>query len=259
MATAELAVEKETLLEDVSVIRVGPRHKKLLPQLAQVYYRTWQPEGLCSDIDEALAKMGAFNPEDCFVVTRADSQIYALVQTLPVLLPSFAYLPHAYPTYASVEETCSAHAHSPNPNFIICFSINALPGYRVKTNSGSMSLARFLLTRVPAPPGANRLAYSRFSSVKPGSNLLTHYRKNLLRPENLGPVGMHEAFGGLTVALIENSRLEDSRGGGGNVLLIYPKNEAEREAFEAARARRLMHLPLTRTKGNITLLVDVPL
>ncbi len=265
MASAELETKKE-VLNHVSVIRVGARQAELLPQLAKIYHETWRAEGLCSSEADAIEKMAAFNPEDTFVVIDDETgEAYALIQTLPVTTPLLVNIPTEYPTYRSVENKCKAHAEATNPNFVICFSINVLPGYRVQVSPDTdWSLARFLIDGLPVPPNANRVAYSRFSHYD-GPTPLDFYLDHLADPRSLGPVGMHENIAGpkksgITFAIIEEARPEDVNGGRANVLVVYPKNDAERDAFEAARTRRLLHPPLTRTQGNnIITFADVPL
>lgn len=258
MGQGERLREKETVLENLRVIRVGSRQHALLSELAEIYFETWYEEGLCDTYEEAFSKMEAFDPENTFAVVDEDEFVYALVQTLPVNLP-LARIPHDFPTYASVEAASASRQTTVDPNFLICFSINVLPGFRVKSPSGSISLARFLLSNLPVPEGANRVAYSRFNQVEPGITIFAHYQKNLYNPNRRGPAWMHEGLGGLIAATIEQARPEDFLGGGGNAIVVYPKNDEQRDAFETARAERLLHFPPTCAQGNIVTFDDVVL
>lgn len=241
--TAELAKPKEKVLEDVRVDRVWNRQEQLLPQLTQIYFETWAAEGLCASYEEAAVKMAAFNPADTYVVISEAGEVYALVQTLPVHLPSLAYLPHRFPTYTSVEVASRAAERDAHPNFVICFSINARPGFKIKAaEDKNISLARFLLTNLPTPPDCHKVAYSRFCNYAGGS-LLDFYLSNLGSPKKLGAAGMHENLGGITAAIIENSRPEDSRGGGANVIVTYPNTPEEAILFSQIKANRADHPP----------------
>lgn len=255
MTTSELAKPKEVILSRVSVERVGARQAELLPQLAHIYFQTWQTEGLCLSLTEATDKMAAFNPEDTYVVIDPEGKVYAIIQTLPVNLPSLAHLPYAFPTYASVEAASANHQTDENPNFLICFSINALPNYRIKlSNSNSQSLARFLLTNLPT--ACVKIAYSRFCNYD-GPTPLDFYLKNLGNSQKLGAVGMHENLGGITFAIISNSRPEDLTGGGANVLVVYPKNEQDAAKITTTKEDRRLHPPPTIVADNHCLFLDV--
>lgn len=255
MTTSESAKPKEAILSRVSVKRVGARQTELLPQLAHIYFQTWQAEGLCPSLTEAADKMAAFNPEDCYVVIDPGGKVYALIQTLPVNLPSLAHLPYAFPTYASIEAASASHQKAENPNYLICFSINALPNYRIKlTNSNSQSLARFLLTNLPT--ACVKIAYSRFCNYD-GPSPLDFYLKNLGNSQKLGAVGMHENLGGITFAIISNSRPEDLSGGGANVLVVYPKNEQAAAKIITIKEARRLQPPPTIIQGNHCLFLDI--
>ena len=257
MAISELAKPKDIVLNHATVERVGTRQAELLPQLAQIYFQTWQEQGLCASLTEATEKLAAFNPEDTTVVIDPEGKVYALIQTLPVNLSSLAFLPHRFPTYASVETACCFAQRDTDPNYLICFSINALPNYRIKlANSNSQSLARFLLTHLPTPSNCRKVAYSRFCNYD-GPDPLSFYLKNLGHSQQLGAVGMHENLGGLTVAIINAARPEDSRGGGANVLVLYPKNEQEAIKITAAKKTRRLNPPPILTQNNHCLFLDI--
>ncbi len=259
MATTELVQPKEITLRNVSVAKVGDRQTHLLPQLATIYYQTWQTENLCGSLTEATNKLTTFDPENAYVVIDGTSEtVYALIQTLPIQVPGLESVPDCFPTYASVETACAGHYRTLKPNFVLCFSVNALPNYRVVRPDGvTVSLARFLLKSLPVPNAANKLAYSRFSHLD--ATPLEHYLMHLDNPQALGAVGMHEHFGGITAAIINHSRPEDQAGGGANVLILYPKNEAEKTAFAKTKAMRLLHRPFLQSNDQRILFKDVTL
>lgn len=258
MATAELVRSKEIILSNVTMVKVGERQTRLLPQLATIYYQTWQAEGLCGSLTEAAEKMAAFDPENAYIIIdEAKEIVYALIQTLPIHLPSLAYLPHVFPTYRSVEEACLAHSKAINPNFLICFSINVLPGYRIGlTQEKTQSLSRFLLKNLPVPSGANRVAYSRFNAIE--GDPLEFYLKHLNDTRAWGAVGIHE-IEGVTAFIIKNARPEDIRGGGCNIPVVYPKTPEEAAQFTRIKAMRRLRRPLTRHQGNIITFTDAML
>lgn len=257
MATVELIKPAEVILNEVSVIRASDRQPELLPQLAKIYFQTWSDQGLCTSLAEAEAKMAAFDPESCFVLVDSSGKAYALIQTLPVKLPALADLPKHYPTYASVEAASKEKNRPKNPNFVICFSINALPGYRVRTDDQTLSLPRYLINALPTED-TNQVAYSRFDA-SPTIPPLEYYLDHRNNPKSLGPVGMHEYFGALTGFIISSSRPEDIKSAGSNILVVYPKNGAEAAAFAKAKAERLRRLPPHTTVGPITSFLDLPL
>lgn len=257
MATPELTKRKEVILDRVQIIRVAHRQTELLPQLAQIYFQTWNNEGLCPTYEEAFSKMESFNPDDTYVIIDDSNHVYALIQTLPVALDSPAGLPDQFPTYQSVESASTNHLQPNQPNFIICFSINALPGFRIQDNGKNVSLARYLLTNLPVPPNCHKIAYSRFRDHNDCSPL-DFYLQNQDDPQKLGAVGMHENLGGITVAIIYNSRPEDIRGGGANVIVYYPNNQAEADRVNSIKSDRLKRSPPVLIKENHALFLDAP-
>jgi|CXWL01.1.fsa_nt_gi hypothetical protein len=68
MTTPELTNRKDVILNRVGLLRVAHRQKELLPQLAQIYFQTWNDEGLCPTYEEAFSKMESFNPDDTYVI-----------------------------------------------------------------------------------------------------------------------------------------------------------------------------------------------
>lgn len=258
MATVELVKPSEVVLKDVRIVRVSDQQPEFLDQLAKIYYQTWSGQGLCASLAEAEAKMAAFDPESGFALVDSSGKAFALIQTLPVELPTIADLPKLFPSYASVEAASKARRRPEKPNFVICFSINALPGYRVQTEDQTLSLPRYLISNLPKDSSSNQVAYSRFDAT-PTASPLEYYLDNRNHPANLGPVGMHEYFGALTGFIITASRPEDIKSAGSNVLVVYPKNEEEAAAFARVKAERLRQPPPFTTVGRITSFLDLPL
>jgi hypothetical protein len=81
---------------------------------------------------------------------------------------------------------------------------------------------------------------------------------NLTNPKGLGPVGMHENLGGLTVAIILNSRREDLGSGGANILVLYPKDEVEATDFAGIKTTRLKQPPGVIEQDNHYFFLDIP-
>jgi hypothetical protein len=49
---------------------------------------------------------------------------------------------------------------------------------------------------------------------------------------------MHHSFGAILFGALENSRPEHKAAGGGNMLVLYPKNKHEAELFEDIKRKR---------------------
>lgn len=255
MVTPERLNPEKTVLEDVGVLRVGALQQELLPKLAAVYFQTWNPEGLCGSLSEATDKMAAFNPKDTYVVISRNRLVYALIQTLPVSQPSLADLLTDYPNYQTVERASRDRGETVNPKFVICFSINVLPGYEVRiSETETQPLVLYLLNNLPTPPRANRVAYSRFNAFE-GSDPVEFYCGNLDNTRAWGPVGLHE-LKGVTTHIIKEGRPEDLRGGGYNVTVVYPKTPEEAAHFNRLKLRRRLKRPETVCDGNVITFVD---
>ena len=100
--------------------------------------------------------------------------------------------------------------------------------------SGSVPEGKIYALIQTLPVNLPALRFCHYDDPDP----LSFYLKNLGHSQQLGAVGMHENLGGLTVAIIPNARPEDSRGGGANVLVLYPKNEQEAIKITAANQHR---------------------
>lgn len=211
-------------------------------QAARVYFDAWHEADnwentLCPDFPHALHRMKTYDRENTRVLLDENKNIIAVLNTLPFYAKrGIADIIQAFPTYSDLEWS-SRRFERPDghmPNYLICFSITADKGHKIRTTQGSVSPSQFLLENFNNPWKARKLAYSRFKGPVPmGQNLEKFYFDNIKTGNTnvLGAVGMHEHYGGIAVAFLSGSRPEDTEGGKGNVLVIYPKNEEERRFF----------------------------
>lgn len=254
--------KSEVIIENPQVVSLSKAGRYIYGQLADIYFFSWNREGLCDSLDEASLKINSFDPEETFIVSDTSSGlVLAMINTLPVRAASIEDLCRQLPTYKSVEEASSKAQKVFQPNFRICFSIVASPGFRILRGESSQgkteSLSSFLIRNLPQSPKIHQIAYSRYSTITPNTNLVDYYFANLNNPQALGPVGMHEHLGGLAVAFIENSRPEDTRGGG-NILVLYPNSEEEQLRFDRIKkARAAKKLATFKKIASLTFFLDL--
>ncbi len=255
MVVAPAEVRKETRYIENPLVVSAAQFPDYLHQTAIKYQHTWTGAGICMSDDEAQREVASFHPASIFLLTDG-REIFAQVHTAAIRVPSLIDLVRQFPTHASVRHQATEPPY-PNPNFIVCFSLNCPPGYRVMHNGRETSLARALITGVPMPPGARRLAYS-FVYVPPGQALMQHYIRHMYDGTLAGPVLMHEqGFGGISVAVINGSRPEHTLGGGGNVLVLHPRDEEEAHVFALMKqARRDATSIETVPVGNAVVFAD---
>ncbi len=251
MAKAEGQNKSEVIIKNPQAVRLSEADSLLYPQLTDIFFQAWHNEGLCENPDTAERKVYSFDPEEAFAVIDKDTGLaLAMINTLPVEVANIEDLCRKFPTYSSVEFASISHHKATFPNFRICFSVVATPGFRVLRGESSQteSLASFLLRNLPQNLNIHQIAYSRYSNIAPNTKLADYYLANLDDPKMLGPVGMHEHLGGLAVAFLEGSRPEDLRGGGGNILVLYPNTPEEQQHFDhlkKARRTQKRFLPLS--------------
>lgn len=258
MAVAQAEQEPTQFIHDPLVTPATGLLEHLLGPIAFNYQKSWGRAGIEIDFWTALNKINSFRPESTFLLTDKErSESYAQMHGTFVSVPSISELVFDLPTYVSVEQR-AALPTPPNPTFLVCFSINCPEGYRVIQNGKDLSLARALVTGVPLPPGARRLAYS-FMPVPPDDSLVPYYLRQL-NADISSPVTMHEkGFDGITVAIMKESRPEHHVAGGGNVLVLHPRDKTEANVFaemKEARRRDPYGIELV-TQGNATLFSDM--
>ena len=186
---------EKTILSDVRIVAVS-EHPHLLPQLAQIYYQSWSPQGLCASLEQAQNKINRFDPAQSFAVVDSDGMPFALINSILTAAADIDELVRLFPTYQSVEQASFDRQIISNPTFRICFSVTALPNYRVALpgSTTDLSLSHFLINHFTRPV----VVYSRWPAVP-----------------------MHQHLGAKIVAVIDNSRPEDTQSQGQNVLLQY--------------------------------------
>lgn len=259
MTKAEGQGPNEVIIENPRVVRLSEAGRYLHGQLADIYFFSWNRESLCDSLDEANRKVNSFDPEEAFVVIDENTGLaLAMINTLPVHAVSIEDLCRQFPTYNSVEEASCKAQKVFQPNFRVCFSIVASPGFRIlRSQDRTESLASFLIKNLPQNPKVHQIAYSRYSNIPPNTKLVDFYLNNLENPQLLGPVGMHEHLGGLAVSFLEGAR-PDKNGGGGNILVLYPNSEEERIKFDRIKKTRLAKKLATFKKiGGHTFFLDL--
>ena len=183
---------EKVFLSDVRIVPVSEQPPRLLPQLAQIYYQSWSPQGLCASLEIAQDKINRFDPAQSFAVVGSD----ALINSILTNAVDIDELVRLFPTYQSVEQASFDHRVVSNPSFRICFSLTALPNHRVALpgSTTDLSLSHFLINHFTKPV----IVYSRWPAVS-----------------------MHQHLGAKIVAVLDNSRPEDIQSQGQNVLLQY--------------------------------------
>lgn len=229
-----------------------------LGPMAFNFQTSWASVGIDMDFLPALQTVNKFRPESTYLLTNKEQvQLYAQLHGVPVRASSITDFVRDFPTHDSVIKKAS-WLPEPNSNLFVCFSLNCPGGYRVVQAGREQSLARTLVTGIPLPPGSRRLAYS-FLPV-PDRTSLTDYYLDTLGKNPPGPATMHEnAFCGIAVAILNDSRPEHRVAGGGNVLVLHPRDDEEREVFaqmKEARRRDPDGIELV-TKGNTTFFSDM--
>lgn len=216
MATERL---KPRIITDPKIVPVDL--ERFGDRLSRIYYYSWGKEALCTSFAEARKKVFSFDPEHAFMLLDTATDLpYAVIHTLPIQAPTVVELIRQFPIYAAVEQASAMRMKFTAPNARICFSITALPGFRVIQNGREQSLARTTILGIPQD--YIQIPYSRISNLPPGISLFDFVTQFGSDPKMLGPVGMHMTLGARIVAVLPYSRPE----GGGNVLLRYPyKNE----------------------------------
>ncbi len=235
MTTIELAVDKKVILSHVHIAPIGCRLSELRDQLTDIYYQLWCAEGLCASRQEAAAKIDRFDPNQSFVVLDQENHAYALINTVTSDAPDIFELCRQFPTYQSVEQASFDHHSVTTPTFRVCFSITAIPGFRVQPRSTSkdISLSQFLLMHLPTEPDVYKIAYSRWPAVD-----------------------LHKHFDAVSIGSLA-SRPEDLASHGKNILMLYGKTPAQTEIFKKLAAKRLTCPPQTITVGNAQIFTDV--
>lgn len=202
---------QKIILHHATVERIGHRPAEVVDQLARIYFQSWHHEGLCSSFEQASAKIRSFNLEESFAVF-VDEIPYAMVNSFLSDLNTARELISHLRFYISAEQAAASTEKIEHPRFRVCFSITALPGYRVAWNGTDTSLAQFLLKNLPNG-GVYIVPYSRHPAV-----------------------GMHLKFGALPLAILDSSRPEDVLSDGQNVIMVYPKNANQQAKFEQIAA-----------------------
>lgn len=250
----------EHLVNNTQIVCASSLSEIPLKSIAGIYSKTWAESGIVIDPETAYTKIARFNPDNIFLLMDSErKKTYATLLTALVEASSITDLVLQLPTYKSVEklsEESLPHA----PNFLVCFSLNCSNGYRVVDSlNRELSLARAILTGVPVPHGVRKLGYSFIPNVPLQTSLADHYLGCLHDTRKLGPVGMHEALGGITVATIANSRSEHTNAGGGNVLVLYPIDNEEAQVFAEVKRKRSEgpSQVTTVTENNVTYFCDI--
>ncbi len=256
MSPTERLHPKETILKehkDFEIRPVGDLQAELLHKLGQVYFQTSSPLGLCDSMYDATKKMAAMNPENTHVMLSKNGIIYALIQTLPIQLPSFDYRPRAIPTYRQVEEDSIKTQKKINPNFMLCFSIYSLPGYGVDISAKELqSPALYLLghLRRTLPKAYRVVAYCPFKEAvgDPLESYLNHQKNS----DNRDPLDKYEVEGITTHIIKEVGDFWSNH----YFVVIYPKTPEEAKDFNRFKIVRKNIRPDAPRENNVITFED---
>lgn len=233
----EIEQKERLVVNSAKVVRLS-EHPNLTPELSQIYFLSWNQEGLCNSLDDAESKINLLDPRQAFVLIDQNGKALAAIHTLYSDSQNIYQLCRQFPSYQSVEAASSKREDITCKNFRICFSLIALPGYRIQSPEmiKDTSLSQYLIKNLPSEPETYRVAYSRHPAVK-----------------------LHEHFGAIPIAILEHSRPEDKLSCGQNVIMVYPKNDYQKEMFEAAKRSRILQPPRSERICNATIFLDIKL
>lgn len=211
-----------------------------MEKAARMYAAAWGPQ-LCDDEHLALEKMLHFDATQAWVATDPDGEPRGLLHSVGVYVPTLSALYGMVPTYGMVESLAgSGGSGTGRVSVRVCFSLAVPDKVRIASFDGSkpMSIAQFLLDVRKQEPSVRTLAYSKVNHVPQDMSLVDAVQQGFRNTQFLGAVGLHEHLGGITVAVLNGSRMEDHVGGQGNVLVAYPKTHDESALFETIKAQR---------------------
>ncbi len=250
-------------VNDFSHLRLKDKfHRTVLEQMAEMYQRGWSRDGLCPDVEVAYRKVSQFDPNETFIaLDRPRNTVLGMLSTLPIQAGNIIDLYNQVPMYEVVENLSIAHVKPQKHNIRICFSIvppsdNLI--YAAKAGK-PVKVPRFLLFGLPEED-TYKVAYSKFREVPAGKDPLDHYRENMNNRKSSDPVFMHEAYGGIVVAIFYFSRPEDIMGAGVNAIVFYPKNTLEAEKIREIQTRRKSgQISTEKIEDNLLVFKDVSL
>lgn len=233
--------------EDVEIKTVSRANSWEIVQAAQLYFKSWNQYGLCQTPEEAFRKVANFDPESAFLlVDKSNPQkgVIAAINTIPVFEPEgMRGILKNLDTYKKVENASLLHQKAANPNYVLCFSVTAdldsIP--KVRRGNKYISPSRYLIEGIPTPVNVRKIAYSKvLGPVDEKKTLFDFYWDSLDKTDTspLGPIGMHEHYGGLVAAVFNQSRTEDIFGGKGNILVLYPRTPEEKVHFDMIKDNR---------------------
>lgn len=233
----EIEQKDRLVINSATVLRLSDC-PDLAPELNQIYFQSWNQEGLCNTPDDAKSKIELLDPRQAFVLVDLNRKVLAAIHTLHSDAQDIYQLCQQYPSYQSVEATSSKRREITSKHFRICFSLIALPGYRIQSPdmTRDVSLSQYLIKNLPPEPEIYRIAYSRHPAVR-----------------------LHEHFGAISIAILDQSRPEDKLSCGQNVIMVYPKNDCQKELFEMTKKSRTLQSPRSERVCNATIFLDIKL
>lgn len=242
--------EPNRLIENPMLHQLSKIEGNFIENLIYNYYSTWEKSGIHLSRTETEQKIQRFHPDNTYVLQGSNSdRIVAQIHTVSIQVSSLNNLVDMFPTYASVERAAQKPPDE-KANTMICFSLNCLPGYRIQLDHHTQSTAQTIIKMLPKT--LRKFAYSYMNvpdEFATSRQLAQHYHQYLREgtQHTGGPVFMHEYFGGLTVAFLEQSRIEHLRAAGGNILVVYPTSPDEAEKFKKAKDSRSYTNPIEQT------------
>lgn len=241
----QVGKESRLILKDVSIEKIGGNYRLFRERLADHYFRAWVEHGLCESPEDAVQKLDAYETagvfESSFIALTPERQkVHSMLLTVNIKGGSLFDVLQKIPKYDLFKFPVPGKDKG-KLTFNICFSVTAEKGYRVQNKDmpESSALSEFIIFGYEATAHSFKAAYSRFAGVG-RKDLIKYYAKNVNNPWGLGPTGMHEgAYGGATLAIIEDSRPEDVSSGRANSFVLLPGDETQRKInAEIMKTRR---------------------
>lgn len=251
----QLRSPEKTLVDNFEISRLNPElTQQFREQMRTLHMREWQREGMCFDPAAPESQVDLFNLEESFVIFDPEThRLLAQINSVPTDAASLRELCALFPTYRSIVDVSRNHdVPQSDSRYRICFSVTASQDHRLKIMGKPVSPAGTMLRSMDGLTPEIKIAYSRLGGVPQGTEDLVEFYVEQLRlsqlsnraaqvkaRQALGAVGMHEHLGGIVVAILQNSRPEDQRAGGANVLVRYPQTPEEISFIKDLRKQRL--------------------
>ncbi len=231
-----------------------------LEEMAVNYSDSWRVSGLDIPVSQARREILSFNPDYTYLFREPENgEVSGQIHTLPAHIKSMEDFVDQFPSEAEVKKA-AGQAPPHDINSVLCFSLNCKLGRYVDNGDGHIPLPLYVLKNVPTPPRAYKFGYSFMTMENPRQrdavSMLKRYQ-NLIESGNTrggGPAMMHEAFGAIVAAFIEEGRPGHTLAAEGVTVVVYPRGRRESKYFEEVKRGRIAgNIPVEKHKDSLIL------